>query len=195
MRAWTVPLRGSCAGCGRHCPDRGPQPGTWTRPTSIRFLLPRSSRAFCTISNAGSRTTLSGEVIEAEKILKTLSVDERSRSYISYAIRNHEAFKAVCDLDDAAGCMVSDALYDADKFRWGPENFTGTLWIMVEDHQTPPETLHKTFHGKNEGDREDQGNLPDRYRQSNMARNSLIRALRSAMIIYDEMSELLTNRE
>ncbi len=89
--------------------------------------------------------------LEAEKILKSLSVDERSRSYISYAIRNHEAFKAVCELDDAAGCMVSDALYDADKFRWGPENFTGTLWIMVEAHQTPPETLHQTFREKMKG--------------------------------------------
>jgi hypothetical protein len=89
--------------------------------------------------------------LEAEKILKTLSVDERSRSYISYAIRNHEAFKAVCDLDDAEGCMVSDALYDADKFRWGPENFTATLWIMVEDHRTPPEALYKSFKEKMNG--------------------------------------------
>jgi hypothetical protein len=89
--------------------------------------------------------------LEAEKILKTLSVDERSRTFISYAIRNHEAFKAICDLDDAEGCMVSDALYDADKFRWGPENFTGTLWIMVKDHQTPPEVLYQSFKEKMKG--------------------------------------------
>src|SRR5512144_138610 len=76
--------------------------------------------------------------IEAERILKALGVDERSRSHITYAIRNHEAFKTTCDLDDEGGCMVSDALYDADKFRWGPENFTGTLWLMVEAHHTPP---------------------------------------------------------
>jgi hypothetical protein len=86
--------------------------------------------------------------IEAEKILKALGVDERSRSHITYAIRNHEAFKATCDLDDEGGCMVSDALYDADKFRWGPENFTGTLWIMVAANHTPPEALHKTFKEK-----------------------------------------------
>ena len=89
--------------------------------------------------------------IEAEKILKELGVDERSRSYITYAIRNHEAFKATCDLDDEAGCMLSDALYDADKFRWGPENFTGTLWLMVEAHRTPPEALHETFQEKMKG--------------------------------------------
>jgi hypothetical protein len=86
--------------------------------------------------------------IEAEKILKALDVDERSRSHITYAIRNHEAFKATCDLDDEEGCMVSDALYDADKFRWGPENFTGTLWLMVEARNMLPEALHKTFREK-----------------------------------------------
>jgi hypothetical protein len=89
--------------------------------------------------------------IEAEKILKALGVDERSRSYITYAIRNHEAFKATCDLDDEAGCMVSDALYDADKFRWGPENFSTTLWIMVAAHNTPIQALHKTFKEKMKG--------------------------------------------
>ncbi len=89
--------------------------------------------------------------IEAENILKTLSVDERSRSYIAYAIRNHEAFKATCDLDDKEGCMVSDALYDADKFRWGPENFTNTLWLMVEANGTQPEALHRTFKEKMKG--------------------------------------------
>jgi hypothetical protein len=89
--------------------------------------------------------------IEAENILKALRVDERSRSHITYAIRNHEAFKATCDLDDEAGCMVSNALYDADKFRWGPENFTTTLWIIVASRNTPPEALHRTFKEKMKG--------------------------------------------
>ena len=89
--------------------------------------------------------------IEADKILSTLGVDERSRSYITYAIRNHEAFKTTCDLDDQAGCMVSDALYDADKFRWGPENFSTTLWIMVTAHNTPLDALHRTFREKMKG--------------------------------------------
>jgi hypothetical protein len=89
--------------------------------------------------------------IEAEHILKALGVDERSRSYITYAIRNHEAFKTTCDLDDKAGCMVSDALYDADKFRWGPENFSTTLWIMVTANNTPLDALHRTFQEKMKG--------------------------------------------
>jgi hypothetical protein len=89
--------------------------------------------------------------IESERILRAVGVDERSRTYISYAIRNHEAFKATCDLDDKAGCMVSDALYDADKFRWGPENFSVTLWLMVNSRNTPLEALHQSFREKMKG--------------------------------------------
>ena len=89
--------------------------------------------------------------IEAEKILTALGVDRRSRSYITYAIRNHEAFKTTCELDDKAGCMVSDALYDADKFRWGPENFCTTLWLMVAANNTPLDALHRTFREKMKG--------------------------------------------
>ena len=89
--------------------------------------------------------------IEAEHILKELEVDGRSRSYVTYAIRNHEAFKTTCDLDDKAGCMVSDALYDADKFRWGPENFCTTLWLMVAANNTPLDALHRTFREKMKG--------------------------------------------
>ena len=89
--------------------------------------------------------------IEADRILKGLQVDERRRSYITYAIRNHEAFKAVCDLGDEQGCLVSDALYDADKFRWGPENFTTTVWTMVQAKGTPPGRLYEVFPEKMKG--------------------------------------------
>jgi hypothetical protein len=89
--------------------------------------------------------------IEADRILAALRVDGRERTYITYAIRNHEAFKQTCDMGDEAGCMVSDALYDADKFRWGPENFTLTLWTIVTSKSTPPEQLYEIFPEKMRG--------------------------------------------
>jgi hypothetical protein len=89
--------------------------------------------------------------LEADRILTALGVDERKKNYITYAIRSHEAFKAVCDLEDKAGCLVSDALYDADKFRWGPENFTTTVWTMVQDKGTPPRRLYEMFPEKMKG--------------------------------------------
>jgi UTP:GlnB (protein PII) uridylyltransferase len=89
--------------------------------------------------------------IEAEKILTKLGMGLRERQYIADAIRNHEAFQETFDRDDMAGRLVSDALYDADKFRWGPENFSTTLWLMVTAHNTPIEALHRTFREKMNG--------------------------------------------
>jgi len=89
--------------------------------------------------------------IEAEKILSGLGMSLKERQYIADAIRNHEAFQETFDRDDDAGRLVSDALYDADKFRWGPENFTTTLWLMVETYHTPIVSLHRTFREKMKG--------------------------------------------
>ncbi len=50
---------------------------------------------------------------------------------ICIAIRNHEAFKSTAIVNTREGALVSDCLYDADKFRWGPDNFTDTLWAMI----------------------------------------------------------------
>lgn len=56
---------------------------------------------------------------------------------VARAIRNHEAFKALEDINTAEGKLISDCLYDADKFRWGPDNFSDTVWEMVRFFQTP----------------------------------------------------------
>jgi len=132
--------------------------------------------------------------IEAALILKELSMDERSRSYVAYAIRNHEAFKTTCDLDDKEGCMVSDALYDADKFRWGPDNFTTTLWLMVEAHNTPPEALHRTFKEKMRGIEK----IKETFRTDTGKRYGpefIDQGITIGNAIYEEMSELLANRD
>ena len=50
---------------------------------------------------------------------------------VAAAIRNHEAFKTPIPVDTPEGRLISDCLYDADKFRWGPDNFTDTVWDMV----------------------------------------------------------------
>ncbi len=61
---------------------------------------------------------------------------------ICIAIRNHEAFQPAASIDTREGAAVSDCLYDADKFRWGPDNFTDTLWAMLSvSRPTVPEFL------------------------------------------------------
>jgi len=68
---------------------------------------------------------------EAERILGGFALQAAERQAITQAIRNHEAFQPHEELDDPAARLISNALYDADKFRWGPDNFTETLWAML----------------------------------------------------------------
>ena len=82
---------------------------------------------------------------EANRILKDFHLTETECKAIVQAIRNHEAFKPPQPLDEPSLQIVSDALYDADKFRWGPDNFTETVWMMVATMKVPYATLLKRF--------------------------------------------------
>ncbi|MDY6905090.1 MAG: HD domain-containing protein [Thermodesulfobacteriota bacterium] len=66
---------------------------------------------------------------------------------IAFAIRNHEAFKPVTTPRAMNVYIISGSLYDADKFRWGPDNFTHTLWQMIETLQPPLSTLVQHYPG------------------------------------------------
>jgi hypothetical protein len=132
--------------------------------------------------------------IEAEKILTQLGMSLRERQYIADAIRNHEAFQETFDRDDIAGRLVSDALYDADKFRWGPENFSSTLWLMVAAHNTPIEALHHTFREKMNGIEK----IKHTFRTKTGKRfgpEFIDQGLTIGNAIYEEMDLLLKGRE
>jgi hypothetical protein len=59
-------------------------------------------------------------------------MDADRRMLIVGAIRNHEAFREETPIADPTARLISNALYDADKFRWGTDNFVITLWDMLE---------------------------------------------------------------
>ncbi len=67
----------------------------------------------------------------ANEVLKQFSFDNRDVEIICHAIRNHEAFKHRSPSKTHEGDLISDCLYDADKFRWGPDNFKHTIWDML----------------------------------------------------------------
>lgn len=67
----------------------------------------------------------------ASRTLQELLIFPEKGEVIVQAIANHEAFVEPEKIDSPVGQMISDALYDADKFRWGPDNFTQTLWQML----------------------------------------------------------------
>ena len=73
----------------------------------------------------------------AKKLLKKYSYSAEEIDYISTAIQNHEAFKEPIDASSPEGELLSNCLYDADKFRWGPDNFHDTLWDMVSYFNPP----------------------------------------------------------
>ncbi len=83
--------------------------------------------------------------IEAGRILEECDMKERYTGYITAAIKNHEAFKDVLPSENEAAKLISDSLYDADKFRWGPDNFTSTLWLIIESSGISEHTLCVSF--------------------------------------------------
>jgi hypothetical protein len=73
----------------------------------------------------------------ARKILKDYPLEQDEIDDVCRAIQNHEAFKEVTNIQTPEGILVSNCLYDADKFRWGPDNFTHTLWDMISFYNPP----------------------------------------------------------
>ena len=82
---------------------------------------------------------------EARRVLAQLCFTKREIACVTTAIVNHVAFQEPQCLGDPMMMLISDALYDADKFRWGPENFTHTLWEMLAARGAPPERLYAGF--------------------------------------------------
>jgi len=67
----------------------------------------------------------------ARTLLADFSFSADEIDDICLAIRNHEAFKQTVAIDTPEGALLANCLYDADKFRWGPDNFHFTVWDMV----------------------------------------------------------------
>ena len=75
--------------------------------------------------------------VYARELLEIYPLDPDEVEDIYQAICNHEAFKSTIEANTLESALVSDCLYDADKFRWGPDNFTDTVWAMVTFFKVP----------------------------------------------------------
>ncbi len=80
---------------------------------------------------------------------KNYSLNSADIELICDAIREHEAFSKVDAVDKTKKkkkvSLISNALYDADKFRWGPDNFSHTVWDMVRFAKIPIATFVKKY--------------------------------------------------
>ncbi len=81
----------------------------------------------------------------ARVLLEGLSVSRNRTDCVVQAITNHEAFVEPEPIESNIGRLVSNTLYDADKFRWGPDNFTVTLWEMMRFSHAPVATVIPHF--------------------------------------------------
>lgn len=81
---------------------------------------------------------------EVEQVFRD-RISPRMLEIILFAIRNHEAFREPAVSEDRDLMLCSGALYDADKFRWGPDNFTDTIWNMAESMGLSIQTIIKNY--------------------------------------------------
>jgi hypothetical protein len=109
----------------------------FSRPVIDRLLLlVQSAGLLHDISRTEEDHSRKGAGI-ARELLKGYALEAREIDDICRAIHNHEAFKETLSSPTQAGSIVSDCLYDADKFRWGTDNFSYTLWDMVHFSEIP----------------------------------------------------------
>lgn len=81
----------------------------------------------------------------SQSILADYPLSDIDRARIAFAIADHEAFTPRKNTKDTEAELLSGALYDADKFRWGPDNFSTTLWEMCDYNDIPLEEIITRF--------------------------------------------------
>jgi hypothetical protein len=82
---------------------------------------------------------------EAARVLLEFPLSNDEIQCACCAIANHEAFAQPIPCRRPWAQVVSDCLYDADKFRWGPDNFTHTVWFMADQQKLTPKELISRF--------------------------------------------------
>ncbi len=82
---------------------------------------------------------------KAREFLRDFSLSHEEIICVSEAIRNHEAFTSTNSSTREWARLVSDCLYDADKFRWGADTFTHMLWHMMDYQNITPRELIGKF--------------------------------------------------
>lgn len=82
---------------------------------------------------------------KAKSLLRGFSLSGEEISCVSEAIRNHEAFAPPTPSGRQWAQLVSDCLYDADKFRWGADTFTHMLWHIMDYQGIGPRELIEKF--------------------------------------------------
>lgn len=81
----------------------------------------------------------------SRRILASYPLSDEDRDIVAYAIASHETTGPVAPAGDRIRQIVSDALHDADVFRWGPDYFVTTLWEMCDYQDWPISAIIERF--------------------------------------------------
>lgn len=101
-----------------------------------QLLLVQSAGLLHDISRTEKNHAQKGAV-KAREYLLDYPFTDRELDDICTAIHNHEAFKDTVSPPTRMGTLISDCLYDADKFRWSADNLSHTLWDMLHFGKVP----------------------------------------------------------
>ena len=101
-----------------------------------KILLVQCAGLLHDIKRKSENHAIAGAVF-ARQVLTTYPLSALEIDDICWAIRNHEAFQNMASAAAVESLIISDCLYDADKFRWGPDNFSDTVWKMVSFSDPP----------------------------------------------------------
>lgn len=107
------------------------------RQTDHLILLAHCAGLLHDIRRRQRQHAARGAEAAREKLTRDHLLDDESIACIAFAIRNHEAFTDSQPPKSVEHDIISGSLYDADKFRWGPDNFTHTVWKMIAAAPAP----------------------------------------------------------
>ncbi|MEW5772027.1 MAG: HD domain-containing protein [Thermodesulfobacteriota bacterium] len=78
-------------------------------------------------------------------ILQDYPLPSEDKAAVIRAVNCHEAFTHCPETPDPDADLLAGALYDADKFRWGPDNFVTTLWEICDYLEWPLAEVVRRF--------------------------------------------------
>jgi hypothetical protein len=81
----------------------------------------------------------------AHLILQDYPLSAEDKAAVVRAVGCHEAFALCPGTPDPDADLLTGALYDADKFRWGPDNFVTTLWEICDYQEWPLDEVVRRF--------------------------------------------------
>jgi len=81
----------------------------------------------------------------AMRLLRGYSLSPEERLWIAQAVALHETVLPLAEVGPESARLLSGVVFDADRFRFGPDYFITTLWELCDCDEWSLEDIAKTF--------------------------------------------------